>query len=136
MGKWRQMTMWLAWTSISKNPLTIWTWLRWLIYNFSWSRAKERTKPDRIFNSYRNYSEVIGPNGSLIWKSYLLNLSSMISVNIVCSLWRYWKCFALRKKKKVFIVFTAMQESNYYIVRTIKESNYWHYIVRWIQYSG
>lgn len=131
MGKWRQMTMWLAGPSISKNPLTIWTWLRWLIYNFSWSRAKERTKPDRIFNSYRNYSEVIGTNGSLIWKSYL---SSMISVNIVCGGIENVLLFA--KRGKYFIVFTAMQESNYYIVRTIKESNYWHYIVRWIQYSG
>lgn len=84
-------------------------WLLWLIYHSFWSRAKERTKSDRIFNSCRNYSEVYWSK----WKSQLLTILSMISVNFVCGRIKYmcWKCFALLKRRKIFIVFTTVKKT-------------------------
>lgn len=47
------------------------------------------------------------------WKSQLLIILSMISVNFVRGRINYmcWKCFALLKKRKIFIVFTTVKKT-------------------------
>lgn len=47
------------------------------------------------------------------WKSQLLIILSMISVNFVCGRINYmcWKCFALLKRRKIFIVFTTVKKT-------------------------
>lgn len=97
MGKWRQMTTWLACTSISKNPLTICDCNDWFITLFGLELKKEPN-----LTGYSTHAGII------------VKLLVQMEVSIfVCGRINYmcWKCFALLKRRKIFIVFTTVKKT-------------------------
>lgn len=106
MGKWRQMTTWLACTSISKNPLTICDCNDWFITLLGLELKKEPN-----LTGYSTHSGIIVK--LLVQMEVSITYYIMISVNFVCGRIYYmcWKCFALLKRRKIFIVFTTVKKT-------------------------
>lgn len=107
MGKWRQMTTWLACTSISKNPLTICDCNDWFITLFGLELKKEPN-----LTGYSTHAGIIVKLLVQMEVSITYYIT-LISVNFVCGRINYmcWKCFALLKRRKIFIVFTTVKKT-------------------------